>query len=84
MAATKLSRTHSMPECVEDTLSAHRNEIVSLLSRMPNEVEQEMLKGFIMNLCHVKELNIGVYYPKVVSCLQAKGFIFPSNVKFHY
>ncbi|KAI3514679.1 hypothetical protein L1887_13288 [Cichorium endivia] len=33
MATTKLSRTHSMRKRVEDTLSAHRNEIVSLLSR---------------------------------------------------
>nr|XP_043619101.1 sucrose synthase 2 [Erigeron canadensis]XP_043619102.1 sucrose synthase 2 [Erigeron canadensis] len=32
-SSTKLSRTHSMRERVEDTLSAHRNEIVSLLSR---------------------------------------------------
>ncbi|CAH1434148.1 unnamed protein product [Lactuca virosa] len=33
MSTTKLSRTHSMRERVENTLSAHRNEIVSLLSR---------------------------------------------------
>ncbi|KAI3800923.1 hypothetical protein L1987_29023 [Smallanthus sonchifolius] len=33
MATTKLSRTHSIRERVEETLAAHRNEIVSLLSR---------------------------------------------------
>lgn len=33
MAAPKLSRIPSMRERVEDTLSAHRNELVSLLSR---------------------------------------------------
>ncbi|XP_071697410.1 sucrose synthase 4-like isoform X1 [Rutidosis leptorrhynchoides] len=33
MATTKLSRTHSMRERVEDILSANRDEIVSLLSR---------------------------------------------------
>ncbi|XP_023748432.1 putative F-box/LRR-repeat protein At3g28410 isoform X1 [Lactuca sativa] len=46
----------------------------------PTEVEEEMLKGFIMNLGHVKELKIGILCSKVLSCLQAKGFIFPSNV----
>ncbi|KAI3710149.1 hypothetical protein L2E82_39923 [Cichorium intybus] len=49
---------------------------------MPKEEEEEMLKGFILNLRHVKELKIGVFCIKVVSRLEAKGFIFPSNVKF--
>ena len=31
----KLARIPSMRERVEDTLSAHRNELVSLLSRFP-------------------------------------------------
>nr|KAJ0204205.1 hypothetical protein LSAT_V11C500284120 [Lactuca sativa] len=44
--------------------------------------KEEMLKGFIMNLSHVKELKIGFFCSEVVSCLQAKGFVFPSNVKF--
>ncbi|KAL7597615.1 hypothetical protein Lser_V15G25889 [Lactuca serriola] len=44
--------------------------------------KEEMLKGFIMNLSHVKEIKIGFFCSKVVTCLQEKGFIFPSNVKF--
>ncbi|CAI9287461.1 unnamed protein product [Lactuca saligna] len=44
--------------------------------------KEEMLKGFIMNLSHVKEIKIGLFCSKVVTCLQEKGFIFPSNVKF--
>nr|KAJ0198294.1 hypothetical protein LSAT_V11C700344930 [Lactuca sativa] len=35
----------------------------------------------IMNLRHVKELQLGLLYSKVLSCLQAKGFLLPSNVK---
>ncbi|KAL7597616.1 hypothetical protein Lser_V15G25888 [Lactuca serriola] len=48
----------------------------------PKKVEEEMLKGFIMKLGHVKELKIGILCSQVVSCLQDKGFVFPSNVKF--
>ncbi|CAH1448568.1 unnamed protein product [Lactuca virosa] len=44
--------------------------------------EEEMLKGFIVKLRHVKELKIGVLCSEVLSCLEAKGFIFPSNMKF--
>ncbi|CAI9287459.1 unnamed protein product [Lactuca saligna] len=48
----------------------------------PKKVEEEMLKGFIMKLGHVKELKIGILCSEVVTCLQDKGFVFPSNVKF--
>ncbi|KAL7590901.1 F-box/LRR-repeat protein 25 isoform X1 [Lactuca sativa] len=48
----------------------------------PEEAKEEMLKGFILNLRHVKELKIGGFCSEVVSRLEAKGFIFPSNVKF--
>ncbi|KVH89463.1 F-box protein At5g03100-like [Cynara cardunculus var. scolymus] len=48
----------------------------------PKEAEEEMLKGFIQSLRHVKELKIGVFCCKVLSRLEARGFIFPSNVKF--
>ncbi|CAH1433681.1 unnamed protein product [Lactuca virosa] len=48
---------------------------------MPNEAEQEMFKEFILKLGHVKELEIGFDCSKVISCLQAKGFVVPSNVK---
>ncbi|KAL4563327.1 hypothetical protein LXL04_027368 [Taraxacum kok-saghyz] len=48
----------------------------------PKEAEEEMLKGFILKTRHVKELEIGSYCYKVVSRLEAKGFEFPSNVKF--
>ncbi|KAI3495365.1 hypothetical protein L1887_37694 [Cichorium endivia] len=42
-----------------------------------------MLKGFILNLRHVKDLKIGVLCSKVLSRLVAKGFIVPLNMKFH-
>ncbi|KAL4559157.1 hypothetical protein LXL04_031291 [Taraxacum kok-saghyz] len=48
----------------------------------PTEEEQEMLKEHIMNLSHVKELTIGFFCYKVISCLKEEGFVFPSNVKF--
>ncbi|KAL4563325.1 hypothetical protein LXL04_027366 [Taraxacum kok-saghyz] len=48
--------------------------------RMPKEVQEEMLKGFILNLRHVKELKIGSFCSRAVSGLEAKGFDFPSNI----
>ncbi|XP_023736708.1 putative F-box/LRR-repeat protein At3g28410 [Lactuca sativa] len=45
------------------------------------EADEDMLKGFILNLRHVKELKIGELCSKVFFHLRAKGFIFPSNVK---
>ncbi|CAI9292827.1 unnamed protein product [Lactuca saligna] len=48
----------------------------------PLEVEEEMFKGFILNLRHVKELKIGAFCSKVLSRLEAKGFVFPLNFKF--
>ncbi|KAI3741641.1 hypothetical protein L1987_59315 [Smallanthus sonchifolius] len=47
----------------------------------PKEAEEEMLKGFILNLRHVQELKIGIFCFKVLSRLEAKGFIFPPNLK---
>ncbi|KAL7593539.1 hypothetical protein Lser_V15G32373 [Lactuca serriola] len=41
-----------------------------------------MLKRFILNLHHVKELKIEDFCSEIVSRLEAKGFIFPSNIKF--
>ncbi|XP_023740836.1 F-box/LRR-repeat protein 25 [Lactuca sativa] len=46
------------------------------------ETEDEMFKGFILKLRHVKELKIGVFCSLVLSRLQTKGFIFPPNMKF--
>ncbi|KAL8236102.1 hypothetical protein R6Q59_017183 [Mikania micrantha] len=46
----------------------------------PKEAEEEMLKRFITNLVHVKEVKIGVLCFKALSRLEAKGFIFPSNL----
>ncbi|XP_076944574.1 F-box/LRR-repeat protein 25-like [Bidens hawaiensis] len=45
------------------------------------EAEEEMLKGFILDLRHVKELKIGIFCYKVLSRLEAKGFKYPSNLK---
>ncbi|KAL4559161.1 hypothetical protein LXL04_031295 [Taraxacum kok-saghyz] len=46
------------------------------------EVEQEILKNYIKNLGHVKELRIGDLCYEALSRLRDKGFVFPSNVKF--
>ncbi|GKA03897.1 F-box protein-like protein [Tanacetum coccineum] len=46
-----------------------------------NEAEVEMFKGLLLSLRHVKELEIGIACSKVFSCLEAKGFVFPSNLK---
>ncbi|KAM0071471.1 putative leucine-rich repeat domain superfamily, F-box-like domain superfamily [Helianthus debilis subsp. tardiflorus] len=42
----------------------------------PKEAEEQMLKGFILNLRHVKELKIGIFCFKVLCRLKAKGFVF--------
>ncbi|CAI9292825.1 unnamed protein product [Lactuca saligna] len=47
----------------------------------PKEIEEERLKGLILNLRHVKELKIEGFCSKFLSSLGAEGFIFPSNVK---
>ncbi|KAL7593537.1 hypothetical protein Lser_V15G32375 [Lactuca serriola] len=44
--------------------------------------EEEMLEEFILNLSHVNELKIRRSCSKVVSRLEFKGFVFPSNIKF--
>ncbi|KAL7592115.1 hypothetical protein Lser_V15G32380 [Lactuca serriola] len=44
-------------------------------------MEEEMLKGFILYLHHVKELKIGIICFKALSRLEAKGFVIPSNMK---
>ncbi|CAI9292388.1 unnamed protein product [Lactuca saligna] len=51
------------------------------LQTPPNEVEEEVLKRCIMNLRHVKELQLGLLCSKVLFCLEAKGYVSPSNVK---
>ncbi|CAH1436176.1 unnamed protein product [Lactuca virosa] len=46
-----------------------------------DEAEEDMLKGFILNLHHVKDLKIGGFCSNVLSRLEVKGFTFPSNMK---
>ncbi|XP_071697143.1 F-box protein At5g03100-like [Rutidosis leptorrhynchoides] len=46
------------------------------------EKEEETLKGLMLKLCHVKELQIGDYCLKALSRLEPKGFVVPSNLKF--
>ncbi|KAJ0927577.1 putative leucine-rich repeat domain superfamily, F-box-like domain superfamily [Helianthus annuus] len=46
-----------------------------------DEAQEEMLRGFILNLLHVKDLKIGTSCVKVLDHLKAKGFICPSNLK---
>nr|XP_043635171.1 dentin sialophosphoprotein-like isoform X2 [Erigeron canadensis] len=40
-----------------------------------------MLESFIRSLHHVKELKTGIDFYKAFSCLEAKGFNSPSNLK---
>ncbi|CAI9287460.1 unnamed protein product [Lactuca saligna] len=67
---------------VSSLVKADLNYICKGIRYRHTTPKEEMLKGFIMNLSHVKEIKIGFFCSEVVSCLQAKGFIFPSNVKF--
>nr|XP_043628007.1 F-box protein At5g03100-like [Erigeron canadensis] len=43
--------------------------------------QDEMLNTLILNLRHVKELNIGIPCYEALARLEVKGFIFPSNLK---
>ncbi|GKB80622.1 F-box/LRR-repeat protein 25-like protein [Tanacetum coccineum] len=45
------------------------------------EEKEEMLKGFLLSLRHVKRLEIGDYCFRTLTRLKAKGFTFPSNAK---
>nr|GEX47249.1 hypothetical protein [Tanacetum cinerariifolium] len=45
------------------------------------EAEEEMLKGFILKLRHVKKLKIGDSCAGTLSRLEAKGLTFPSNLE---
>ncbi|GKC60040.1 F-box protein-like protein, partial [Tanacetum coccineum] len=64
----------------DDIIKINAPYIVSLAIQddMP---EVEMFKGLLLSLRHVKELEIGIACSKVFSCLEAKGFVFPSNLK---
>ncbi|GJZ88509.1 F-box protein-like protein [Tanacetum coccineum] len=44
--------------------------------------EEEMLKRFLSSFSHVKELKLGYCCTKIFTRLKAKGFLFPSNVKY--
>ncbi|GJW91668.1 hypothetical protein Tco_0169221 [Tanacetum coccineum] len=46
-----------------------------------HEKMEDMLKGFIMSLYHVKELKIGYHCQQVLARLEAKGFMLPLNMK---
>ncbi|KAL7583739.1 putative F-box/LRR-repeat protein At3g28410 [Lactuca sativa] len=65
---------------VSSLVKAHLDYTCTKLTT-PNEVEEEVLKGCIMNLRHVTEVELGYLCSKAISCLQAKGFVLPSNVK---
>ncbi|GKB47677.1 hypothetical protein Tco_0898430 [Tanacetum coccineum] len=45
------------------------------------DAEDEMLKGILLSLSHVKELKIGKQCLPVFSCLEAKGFVFPTGLR---
>nr|KAJ0191034.1 hypothetical protein LSAT_V11C800453730 [Lactuca sativa] len=86
MSTTKLSRTHSMRERVENTLSAHRNEIVSLLSRyvaqgkailQPHQILDE-LENVIGDDASRKKLTEGPF-GEVLKTAQ-EGIVFPPFV----
>ncbi|GKC60631.1 F-box protein-like protein, partial [Tanacetum coccineum] len=46
------------------------------------EAEEEMLKGLLVNLSHVKDLKIGVSCQKALSRLEAKGFTLPLDMNY--
>nr|GEX03081.1 Gag-Pol polyprotein [Tanacetum cinerariifolium] len=46
-----------------------------------HKMNEELLKGLILSLSHVKELKVGKSCLEVLASLKSKGFICPSNVK---
>nr|GEV59576.1 ubiquitin-activating enzyme E1 1-like isoform X2 [Tanacetum cinerariifolium] len=46
-----------------------------------HQMNEELFKGLILRLSHVKELKVGKYCLEVLASLKTKGFICPSNMK---
>ncbi|KAL4563323.1 hypothetical protein LXL04_027364 [Taraxacum kok-saghyz] len=68
---------------VSSVVEANLNyRMLGYKERTREEAEEEMLKGYILNLHHVKELIIGVFCTRVLARLEAKGFVLPSSIKF--
>ncbi|GKA09340.1 F-box/LRR-repeat protein 25-like protein [Tanacetum coccineum] len=65
---------------VEESMLAYE---ISLAFRLHDQMHEAMLKGLILSLGHVNELElkVGESCLEALACLQAKGFIFPSNLK---
>ncbi|CAI9292813.1 unnamed protein product [Lactuca saligna] len=71
-------------EGLEDILDINAPDVLSLTIKDYTNLwhwrrarREEMLKRFILNLSHVKELKIGSFCSKVLSRLKAKGFVVP-------
>nr|GEX01389.1 hypothetical protein [Tanacetum cinerariifolium] len=45
------------------------------------EYKEDMLNAYIYRLRHVNELKLGLMCSEVLSHLEAKGFVDPSNIK---
>nr|GEV09962.1 hypothetical protein [Tanacetum cinerariifolium] len=46
-----------------------------------HQMNEELFKGLILSLSHVKELKVGKSCLEVLASLKSKGFICPSNIK---
>ncbi|CAI9300669.1 unnamed protein product [Lactuca saligna] len=72
----------SYVESEADIIEINAPNILSLtIDHDVSLLEEEVLKGCIINLRHVTEVELGYLCSKAISCLQAKGFVLPSNVK---
>ncbi|GKB15706.1 hypothetical protein Tco_0849629 [Tanacetum coccineum] len=45
------------------------------------EINEELLKGHLLNLAHAKEVKLGELCLETLARLKAKGFIIPANLK---
>nr|GEY14881.1 hypothetical protein [Tanacetum cinerariifolium] len=66
---------------VSSLMKAKLNYKRGYYEKTKEEAEEDMLKGLIQSLSHVKDLTIGSFSFKVFYRLKAEGFIFPSNLK---
>nr|GFB68701.1 hypothetical protein [Tanacetum cinerariifolium] len=46
-----------------------------------HQMNEELFKGLILSISHVKELKVGKSCLEVLASLKSKGFICPSNMK---
>ncbi|GJR55215.1 putative ribonuclease H-like domain-containing protein [Tanacetum coccineum] len=64
----------------KEVSNAELDYVAGKPERTDNKFKEEMLKGLILKLCHVKELEIGDLCLEALSGLEAKCFTLPSNI----